>query len=219
VDRSKIVELTLGADTNIFYFDAKARNEIRNKLNIQNGEITLIFACKLEKSGMFPKRVELLIDAFKNVSKKQSLKLIIIGSGESDYINELKLRVKKYNIKDKVHFFDFQPQNKLREFYSAADIGVWPAQATMTIIEGMACKLAIVIPDRKTVNHLVSNNNGFLFSPGDLDDLTQKLTKLVSDKIKLNQMRDNSVSAVKKNLNYRAITKKVVDVYKKCIEQ
>jgi len=215
--RSKIAELTLGADTDKFYFDKKARNKIRDKMNIGKDETVIIFAGKLEKIGMFPKKVELLINAFSEVNKDHPAKLIIIGSGDEDYINELKSLVKKLKIKNRVHFLDFQPQEKLREYYSAADIGVWPAQATMTIIEAMACKLAIVIPDRKTVRHLVSYDNGYLFPPEDGKKLTEKLSSIVKDHNKLNQMRKNSEKAVKNELNYDAITKKVVEIYKKCL--
>ncbi len=217
LDRKKIEELTLGADTDKFYFDRKARHNIRKKLNIREKETVIIFAGKLEKIGMFPKKVELLIEAFSEVNKNHPSKLIIIGSGDESYINELKSQVERLKINDKVHFLDFQTQEKLREFYSASDVGVWPAQATMTIIEAMACKLAIVIPDRKTVRHLVSHDNGYLFPPGDVNILTEKLMSIVKNRKKLNQMRENSLTAVQNELNYDAITKKVVNIYKKCL--
>ncbi len=217
LNRNKLVQLTLGADTDMFYFEPKARKKIRNNLGIEPEDTAFIFAGKLEKIGMFPKKVELLIDAFAKVTSKYPSKLIIVGSGDEKYIFELKARVKNLKLDRKVHFIEFQPQNKLRGYYSAADVGVWPAQATMTIIEAMACKLAIVIPDRATVNHLVAYDNGFLFPMGDLKTLEKRLRSMASDRSKLNAMRNNSEKAVNKELNYNAITKKVVDVYKDCL--
>jgi glycosyltransferase involved in cell wall biosynthesis len=218
LDGSKIVQLTLGADTEKFYFDEKARVNIRNELKIEEDETVFIFAGKLEKVGMFPKKVDLLIKAFAKVRTEHPSKLIIIGSGDEDYLSELKQLVDDLQIRDQVHFFEFQPQEKLREYYSASDVGVWPAQATMTIIEAMACKLAIIIPDRKTIRHLVSYKNGYLFPYGDLKILTEKLLSAASNSSELNEMRKRSEMAVKNELNYEAITKKVVNIYKECLK-
>ena len=219
LDRNKIVELTLGADTDIFHFDPKARTRIRKDLGIEDGETTFIFAGKLEKIGMFPKKIELLVDAFANVSKKYPSKLMIVGSGDENYISELRNRVKHNGVQDKVHFIEFQPREKLHEFFSAADVGVWPAQATIGIIEAMACKLAIVIPDRDTINHLASYDNGLLFPLNDTESLKKRMMSLAGDRSKLNRMRQNSEQAVIKELNYDAITKKVVDVYRACLRK
>jgi glycosyltransferase involved in cell wall biosynthesis len=217
LDRSKIVQLTLGADTDKFYFDRKARVNIRKELKIEEKETVFIFAGKLEKAGMFPKKVDLLIKAFAKVRADQPSKLIIIGSGEEGYINELKQLINDLNINEHVHFFEFQPQKKLREYYSAADVGVWPAQATMTIIEAMACRLAIIIPDRKTIRHLASYENGYLFPLDDLKKLTEKLRSAASNRTELDKMRTRSENAVKNELNYDMITKKVVKIYKECL--
>lgn len=214
---AKLVQLTLGADTDLFYFEPKARTKIRRRLGIQDDETTFIFAGKLEKIGMFPKKIELLIDAFTKVAGKYPSKLIIVGSGDEKYIAELQERVRTLKIANKVHFIEFQPREKLRGYYSAADVGVWPAQATMTIIEAMACKLAIVIPDRATVDHLASYDNGYLFPMNDLKTLEKRLMVLASNRAKLTKMRNNSEMAVNKELNYDVITKKVVDVYRDCL--
>lgn len=74
---------------------------------------------------VYYKGVDVLIKAFSNVSC--NCELFIAGTGTLE--NELKEKVRKYNIQDRVHFLGFLPENQLKQAFADCDIFVLPSVA------------------------------------------------------------------------------------------
>ena len=57
-----------------------------------------------------------------------------------------------------------------------ADVGVWPKQCSLTMLEAMACSLPIIISRTSGVSErVIDGKNGFLYTEGDIIDLKDKM--------------------------------------------
>ena len=110
-------------------------------------------------------------------------------------------------------FNGFAKRKELPIYYSMADVGVWPANNSVSIIEAMACKLPIVMVDWQ-MPHLVSHNNGFKFPFDDKKTLKKYLIKLIKNKRLRQKMGANSYKAAIKFYSYRAIARKFLEAAK-----
>ncbi len=202
--KKEIIDSTLGADIERFKFNPKKREEIREKFGIKDREILLITVGHVGRN----KKLEFLIEAF---SKTKNSKLLIVGGGDEEYIKELKELAIKLSVKDRIIFLGRVSQNELPYYYSAADMGVWPSRATITIIEAMACKLAVIIPDINTVKHLVAYDNGLTFDTS--ENLLEKMNLLIKDKKMREILGKKAENVTKEKFSYEEIAKRYIEIY------
>ena len=204
--KKEVIDSTLGADTDRFKFNSKKREGIRERFGIKDKEALLITVGHIGRN----KKLENLIEVF---SKTKDSKLMLVGGGDEDYTNELKKLTVELCITDKVIFLGRISQEELPYYYSAADIGVWPFRATITIIEAMACKLAVVIPDIDTVKHLVAYDNGLTFQLENKENLLEKINLLIKDR----RLRENLSKKAEKitieKFSYKNIAKGYIEIY------
>ena len=86
-----------------------------------------------------------------------------------------------YEANELFSFIDMVDNRKLFEYYSASDVGVWPLQCSLTMIEAMSCGLPIIISDESGTPDRVENGSGFLYLNGSFKDLAEKMLLLVNE--------------------------------------
>jgi glycosyltransferase involved in cell wall biosynthesis len=109
--------------------------------------------------------------------------LAFLGSGEQE--TDLKEYVRQQQLPD-VHFFGFRNQSDLPKFYSAADVFVLPSENEpwgLVINEVMCAGLPVIASNEiGSVDDLVRHGeNGFTYNAGDVDTLTEYLSKLLQE--------------------------------------
>ena len=139
---------------------------------------------------------------------------MIVGSGDLDYMKELRDLTKKLNIEKKIIFTGFVKKDNVKDYFSAADIGVWPGNNSVSIMEAMACKLPIVMVDLQ-LSHLVRYNNGLKFPQHNKEKLKEALGKLAGNKSSRSRMANNSVNTIKKCYSYDNIARQFLDLARK----
>ncbi|MEK6947246.1 MAG: glycosyltransferase family 4 protein, partial [Nanoarchaeota archaeon] len=192
--------------TGAFRFSNKARTSIRKKLNIKKGDVVLVFSGTIVRR----KGIEILFSALSEIRNKNA-KLLIVGSGDSHYMSELKNMAGKLKIINRVIFAGFVNKNKVMDYFSASDIGVWPGNNSVSIIEAMACGLPIVMADMQ-LSHLVDYGNGVKFPQYNVKKLREALEKLINDKKSRSEMSAKSLRAVTENYSYDLIAKKFLEL-------
>jgi len=198
--------IPLGVDTDFFKFDKMARAIIRRKFKIKNKDTVLVFSGTVVRR----KGIEILLEALSEI-KNENVKFILVGSGDEAYMRELMALSKKLHISDKTIFTGFVKKDNVKDYFSAADIGVWPGNNSVSIMEAMACKLPIVMVDLQ-LSTLIEYNNGIKFPPHDKGKLKTALSKLIKNKILRVQMANNSAAAIKKHHGYSMIAKSFIDL-------
>lgn len=206
IPKQKLSLIPLGVDTDIYHYSEDGREEIRQRYSINKSDIVLIFAGTVVRR----KRVELLIRSFSEI-KNNGSRLIICGGGEKDYMKELKDLANKLNIKEKVTFTGFVNKKELPYYFSASDVGIWPGNNSVIIMEAMACRLPIIMVDLQ-LTHLVKYGNGFSFKEDDKEELKKHMQRLIEDTELRKKMSKNSYDGVIKDFSYKEIAKKFLEL-------
>jgi glycosyltransferase involved in cell wall biosynthesis len=176
IPQDRIAVIPLGADTGLFRLDTEARRETRRKLRFNDRNIVIIYTGKIIPA----RQVSVLVEATAGLMEREErLRVLIVGSGDETYVDQLKQDIESKGLSDKFTWVDAVQNDRLYRYYSAADISVWPFGASIGMREAMACSLPIIIGADSSVTELVEGNNGLLFSEGDAADLAAQIEKLL----------------------------------------
>lgn len=200
--------INLGVDTELFRQSSAQRNLWRKNLGLAKIDVALIFSGKIIPS----KNLGILFEAIKKTGNA-SIRLILVGGGNEDYIEELKLTVVKLGIS--VSWFGFVLNSELVNYYRASDIAVWPGDPSISFLEAMATGLPLIIPKWKGTTYLEKSGGVLYFDRSDSHSLSKQLEKLVKKEELRSKMGGNASDYVKKSLSWEIITRKVLNFYTK----
>lgn len=203
----RITIIPLGVDTSRFRYDSSARKFIREEYGIGDDHVVFIYAGKVISS----KGVHLFIDAGLKLSKKfDNVAFLIVGGRDPEYFDYLQKIIAKAGMRDHFIFVNEVPNSQLYKYYSATDVGVWPLQCSMTMLEATACGLPIIISDKSGALERISKGNGVSYKEGDVNDLERKMSLLLNSELR-SRMREKAYEYVK-NINWKTISNKFLEI-------
>jgi len=188
-------------------------NELRDKLNLQENDILVLFAGKFENKKS---PIELL-EAFISLNKPR-LHILFVGNGEL----EETLKTKASGI-ETVHFLGFQNQTMMPVIYQASDLFCLPSKGPgetwgLAVNEAMACSKAVLVSEKVgcAVDLVTNGLNGAIFDHQNKNDLKNKLDQLTASRVILKEMGTQSAGIIQ-NWNIlkfaEAIEKKVNETF------
>lgn len=178
IPASRIAVIPLGVDRNIFCHNLETRNIIRNNYGIRDDNIVFIYVGKIIPA----KGVHLLVSAgIRLCNEHPNVKIMLVGGGYPAYVEKLKERIRKSGLVDRFIFIEVVPNEELPQFYNAADVGVWPLQCSISMVEAMSCNLPIIISSKSGTVERVKEGNGLLYREGDVNDLRAKMEELLDE--------------------------------------
>jgi len=128
------------------------------------------------------KQIDKLIRALKLVDPALDAKLEIVGGGDQEV--KLKALTASLGLSDRVTFTGYVDEAYLRNALTRASVFAMPSIAelqSISTMEAMASGLPIVAANAMALPHLVHDGeNGFLFEPGNVEELAEKLTRVLS---------------------------------------
>jgi len=203
-----IENISLGADDVLFRFNNISRQEIRNHLGINESDVIFIYAGKIIPI----KGPHILVDAaIKLMGKYNTLKVFIVGNGPQTYIKKMKQDIKADKLEAKFIWHDAVTNKELYKFYSASDVAVWPREASLSMMEAMACNLPIIISNDSEVQERVEYNNGLTYNKNNPSDLAQQMKELLNPKLR-KKMGNNGRKLVEEKFNWRVISKQFLEL-------
>lgn len=207
--KDKIVVIPNGVDLYRFKPDPLKRAKIRNRYNIDEDEVVLIFV----GNAFILKGLDYIMDA---ISRMKKVKLFIVG--EHYTINLYKKNTIKAGIQNKVIFLGTVFQG-IEDFYAASDIFLLPSAYEgfpLTSLEAAAAGLPIISTKIGGLNEFVKEGiNGF-FVRRDSEEIREKIQILVQNKNLRIQMGKNARKTAKKYSWYE-VGKKTLQVYEEVI--
>ncbi|WP_022883982.1 glycosyltransferase [Glaciibacter superstes] len=128
------------------------------------------------------KQIDVLLNAVALLSPELDVKVEIVGGG--DQKRNLEHLADTLGISDRVSFTGYVTDEELRAAYSRATVFAMPSIAELQSIatmEAMASGLPVVAANAMALPHLVHDKeNGYLFEPGNAQDLADKLTQVLT---------------------------------------
>ncbi len=155
------------------------------------------------------KQLDVLLRAFVLLPKNLDATLEIVGGG--DQRRNLEHLASSLGIANRVKFTGYVTEAQLRDAYSRATVFAMPSIAELQSIatmEAMASALPIVAANAMALPHLVhENENGFLFSPGDAQELADKLEHVLTlDEADLLALKKASLEMIEAHDIQRTLT-------------
>lgn len=203
--KDKIFSISMGIDANLFFFQPHRNN---------NKEPKLLFVGRLSPV----KGVNYLIRALPGVLEKFSkVRLEIIGYGAQE--KELKALVKNLSLENKITFIGPVPNRELPKYYQHSFCYILPSIVEglpVAIMEAMACGCPVIATSVGGVRDLIENNvTGLLISPKSVDEISQSVIRLLSDKILRENIIQNARKKIEENYEWNIIASKFEKLYDK----
>ncbi len=175
---SKLRELSLGVDTDLFVHSSVAADTETDLADKLRGKHCLLFVGNF----LAVKRLDMLLQAFAQVADS-NLVLVIVGDGPD--AARYRREAQSLGIAERVFFQgDCSDREKLARYYRCADAVVIPSAAesfSLVALEAMASGRPVIAADVLGLKGRITNgSDGFLFAPQSVETLAQTIGRFFS---------------------------------------
>ena len=147
----------------------------------------------------------LLIEAMKHLEKKDlDIKVFFVGHAMSeDYLQELKQKVKTYNLEKKIHFLGFTKEpHKFMQMSDCIVVASRNETFGLVAIEAMQMGTVVIGANSGGLLEIIDDNsNGILFENQDANDLAKKIELLYNDRSLLDSIAQSGRQKAKEYFN------------------
>jgi glycosyltransferase involved in cell wall biosynthesis len=151
--------------------------QILRHFGLPEGKPLIIHVNRLSEE----KRVDVLLDAVAEMKSDAHVALMGTGPAEAD----LRAQVERLQIGDHVSFLGYVRDADLLSLRRSSELFVIPSEAdlqSLATMEAMACGLPVIAANSYALPELVHHGeNGFLFQPGNSQELAAKIDLLLAD--------------------------------------
>jgi glycosyltransferase involved in cell wall biosynthesis len=198
VPQNKMDVCPLGVDTELFSpiideRDRHARATLRRRLGFRETDIVCIYTGRFTEDKnplLLARAVERLVNS------GQSFRGLFVGNG---------VQGKAIESCSGCSMHPFVPVQELGDFFRAADIGVWPAQESMSMLDAAACGLPIVVNNTMVATERICGN-GVTHRLNDLEDLVRVLREL-QDRQTRQRLGSSGARKMARDFSWEAVAK------------
>jgi len=206
----KVGVFPLGVDTENFFplrtpADFERRTARRRQLGFGDDELVCIY------TGQFTdaKNPVVLAQAIARLrAAGQRVRGLFIGNGPQQAA---------ISVIDGCVTLPFRPHRELPDFYRACDIGVWPTQESMSMLDAAACGLPIVVNDTLLATERIAGN-GIKYRLNDPVDLADKIL-LLSDPTQRQQLGATGARRMVEEFSWARLARVRMDEYEASARQ
>ncbi len=207
------------------------KEKARERCGISPEDKALLYIGRIDSRKGIETIIRSLPDVKKETDKQNfNLKLIVIGGkigkrGDREDIKEierLKEIARSLGVEENVIFKGKRDQEKLRYYYSAADIFItapYYEPFGMTTLETMRCGTPIIGSQVGGLPYLIKNRKtGLLFPPGNSSSLAKRIITLLNDGKLQEKIIANSEEMIREKYGWKTIAIDMAKVYNGLIE-
>jgi glycosyltransferase involved in cell wall biosynthesis len=211
VPEERIETTYLGADATRFIKSDELRAAGRALIGIGADDTLIITSGKFDES----KDIHILVEAFHAfASKRDDIYLLLLGNGGEAYMQRIRTLATRSDASSRILFKDFVSNSELPLYYNAADLGVWPGNPSITVIEAIATGLPVILPEEELAYGLLFKKDAAVgFKRGDPDSLSESVLKLLHDSNLKSKTISNCLFLVKNTLSWRRIAERTIEIY------
>lgn len=211
---NKLKIVNVGVDTNRFSFNKK--NKIRKFYNIPSD--SLIF---FQPGGARSKRKGsiYLFKALGKLRNKYKFKCIVSGeSREFSWRKAFNNSIISNNIQDNIILSNEIPYNSLQDYYSVADIVLFPSTFEgfgIPVLEALSCERPLIATKTGEAKYIITNReNALLINPQNSEDIYKAISEILSTKNLRMTLINNSRKSVVKKYDWNIIAHEVTELYR-----
>jgi len=185
------------------YSPGERNDQIREKFNLPLDRPLALHVNRLSDE----KRVDVLLDAAAKMSGNGFLPLV--GSGPAEAA--LREQAERLHLGDRVSFLGYVRDADLLALRRSSEVFVIPSEAdlqSLATMEAMACGLPVIAANSYALPELAHHGeNGYVFQPGNSDELASYLDKLLDDAPLRAQMSQKSLEIIAKHDRLQVLDK------------
>ncbi|MCD6576493.1 MAG: glycosyltransferase family 4 protein [Anaerolineaceae bacterium] len=171
----KITVFPWGVDLNQFSPDSG--NKKRKKLGFENDFLIIHTRSWEPRYG-----VDVALRGFQIAAvSTPNLHMIMLGGGSQE--KQVKDFINAHGLSDQIHFYGYQKNERLAEYYQAADAYLSASHidgSSVALMESMACGCPALVSDIPSNLEWISDGvEGWVFRDGDAEDLAKKILTAV----------------------------------------
>src|SRR5947209_736452 len=167
-------------------------DQIREKFNLPLDRPLALHVNRLSEE----KRVDVLLDAAAKMTGNGYIALVGTGPAEA----ELRTQAERLHLSDRVAFLGYVRDADLLALRRSSELFVIPSEAdlqSLATMEAMACGLPVIAANSYALPELAHHGeNGYVFQPGNSDELASYLDKLLGDASLRAQMSQKSLEII-----------------------
>jgi glycosyltransferase involved in cell wall biosynthesis len=205
IPKKKLELINIGCDTSLFYpinnyLMSQEREIAREQMGYKPNDVVCIYTGRLsdEKNPLI---ISDAIHALNSQSSKWHVLFIGQGSQSSKILEN-----------EGSSIIPFVSHLKLPNLYRIADIGIWPKQESLSMLDASASGLPLILSDKIGDKKRIAGN-GYLYEEDNLNSLIDCLKSLENQEIR-SKMSILGVSNIEKNYSWNSIVKKYLISYK-----
>jgi 1,2-diacylglycerol 3-alpha-glucosyltransferase len=211
VPYSEMELLPLGADTDLGQLTRtrKMGQQLRESFGISTNETIIFTGGKLNPA----KKTELLIDAFKLISRPD-LHLFIVGDAseiDKEYKNQL---LNQANGIQNIHFTGWLSNEDIYPYLDMADMAVFPASQSILWQQAISMGLPLIVGDlgHQDPSYLNKYGNIIILSKEDIrsDKIFEAIQSLITNPSRIRQMRTGAERVTDELLNWDKLVLKTL---------
>ncbi len=174
------------------YTPGERNEQVLQRLNLPLDRPIILHVNRLN----YEKRVDVLLDAAAKMKSNGHIALVSTGPAEAD----LREQVDRLNLADRVSFLGYVRDADLLALRHSSEVFVIPSEAdlqSLSTMEAMACGLPVIAANSYALPELAHHEeNGYVFQPGNSDELAGYIDKLLEDSTLRAQMGKKSLEIV-----------------------
>ena len=215
----KIIEVVINGVNELKATSDEEKQRIKNKYNISNDEVVVGYLARLEEL----KGHKYLIEAAKIINDKKEIetkfKYLIMGSGA--YEEAAKNMVNELNLEEAVIFTGFI--SDVEQMLNVIDIQINASYlsegTTLSLLEGMSLGIPTVATKCGGNPYIIENEkNGLLVEKADSNSLANGIIKIVQDRNKYSEMKENSKEIFKQKYTSKIYAKNIEKIYESMVK-
>jgi len=210
--------VTLPLGVNLLPDCPEARHKLHQNYGIPNYKPIILFLSRLH----YKKRPGLLIQALSQLAvQTYNFHLILVGSGERDYVNHLKKLVASVGLTKHTSFAGFVTGEDKNLLLQGSDIFVLPSFSEnfgVAVAEAMAAGLPVIVtPGVQISPEIAAANAGFVVE-GEIETLADAIATLLNSPHLRHELGENGKRLVSHRYSWKVIAQNLISVYNAIIE-
>lgn len=202
---------TRGVDATAFHPDYRD-TKLRNQYGVPEGKVLLSYVGRLARE----KDLDVLMAAVDILNKSISDNFHLLLTGDGPFTDDIRAWAPK-----NVSFTGYKKGKELSAIYASADIFVFPSSTETlgnVLLEAMASGLPSIGANAGGIPYNLQHGvTGYLFEPGNAEEMAVRLRELILDSAKRVDMARTARTAAEQR-SWDAVFKKLLLDYQKVIE-